>query len=421
MEQPNKFQFQRISLSNGLILLISENRRVPLISMSGFVLAGSDQNPIDRPGLACMTASLLDEGTENYDDQQIAALIENSGGDITVFSQRELSGISLEMKSEDLSLGLELLAEMLRRPVFPEKRFRLEQEKVLNQLQAMDDNPQTVAGKLFNRWIYRGSPLEYPILGTQESMREVPLEEIRHYHRRNYAAQNAVLVVVGAAHPKQVMESVQRGFADWQNPEYGRTEMPPLQRQTEPIFEEYFVEKEQVNILMGHLGIVRTNPDYYALQVMDVILGSGPGLTSRIPRKLRDEGGLAYSTYADFSGSSGLYPGRFIAYVSTSPEHRERAIQEVLDEIRDMGEEGITSQELEAAQDYLSGNFVFELQSNSAVARFLLGCELFGLGEDYGVRYAEIIRAVTRDQVNQVARQYLDTINYTTVVVGPTH
>lgn len=419
MKPINHFHFQRTCLDNGLVLLISENQRVPLLSVHGYVLAGTDQNPPDQPGAAFLTASLLDEGTQRYDFEKLAALIEDTGGSVSIFSQREASGISLEMKSEDLSKGLELLAEMLCRPVFPKDRFSLETEKILNQIQAMDDDPQAVASRLFDEQIYRGCPLQYPILGTQESIRSLCLEEVRDFHCKHYAPQSTVLVVVGAADSVKVGELVAENFSRWHNSDFRRTEIPPLQRQTEPIFEEQFMDKEQINIFLGHLGIERKNPDYYALQVMDMILGSGPGFTSRIPRKLRDEQGLAYTTYSDISGSSGVYPGQFVAYVSTSPQNRQQALDGLLSEIEGIVEGGITSEELEAAHDFLTGNFVFEFQSNASVARFLLGTEWFDLGVDYVQQYPRIIRSITQEQVNQVAQRYLETVNYTTVVVGP--
>lgn len=152
---------------------------------------------------------------------------------------------------------------------------------------------------------------------------------------------------------------------------------------------------------------------------MDVILGSGPGFTSRIPRTLRDEQGLAYTTYADICSSSGLYPGRFIAYINTSPEHREQALQGLLAAIKSMVDEGVTEEEVKIAQDYLTGNFVFDFQSNAHLAQFLLGTELYGLGIDFLQEYPKLIRAVTPEDVHRVARCYLDTVNYTTVMVGP--
>ena len=415
-----QLDFDRTVLDNSVVLLVSENQRFPLISLSAFVVAGSDQNPSDQPGLASLTARLLDEGTGKYESRQLSEMIEGVGASLSTFSQRELSGLSLQLRSEDLSMGLNLLAQMLCDPTFPEDRFDLESKKVLNDLQAMEDDPYTVASTLFSRWIYRDSPFQHPIPGTVESVEKISAEDVRKFHREKYAPQCSLLVLIGALDSKRVLDLAGEHFSRWRAPAFRRNEVSPLQHQKKPVFAERFMAKEQINVFLGHLGISRNNPDYYPLQVMDMILGSGPGFTSRIPRKLRDEQGLAYTTYSDICASSGIYPGRFAAYVSTSPENRQKAVDGLLGEIEGMIVNGVTDEELSTAQDFLTGSFVFDFQSNAHVARFLLASELFGLGIDYPRDYPKIIRSVSCEDVSRVARQYLDTVNYTSVIVGPT-
>jgi len=411
----------RFRLTSGLTLLVSENPRLPLVSISAFVRAGANQNPLHRPGLAALTSHLLDEGTEKYQGNEISEMIESTGGSVSTFCEREISGISELVTSSHLTLGLDLLQEMLCRPVFPEKRFLKEKQKVLSRLQALRDDPQFVAAKRLNGWVYQDSTLQFPVLGTEKSVNELEVGELREFHRRTFAPQSTLLVVVGDVDARDVLSLCEERFSNWRNPECRRVDPPRLKRQSEAILDEYFMEKEQITIFLGHLGIRRTNPDYYALQVMDIILGSGPGFTSRIPRKLRDEQGLAYSTYAGISPSSGIDPGRFVAFITTSPENRQKALDGLLFEINDLVQNGITDQELATAQDYLTGNLVFEFQSNVNVAQFLLATELYDLGQDYAQRYPEIIRGITCEEVHRVARQYLDTLHYATVVVGPIH
>lgn len=419
---PSSFlRFSRRQLPNGLGVLVSENYRLPLLSIHAFVRTGSDQNPEDRPGLASLTARLLDEGTRSYPASQIAEMVENAGGSLSILSQRELTAISLHLKAQDLKWGLELLREMICFPVFPEERIELEREKVLSHLQAMADDPQLVASQALNGLIYSGTPLQYPILGTPESISALRREELVRFHGEKYGPQNTLLVSVGAGAANEVTALVEDLFSDWNSPDFRRTEIHFLRRQTEPRFEFRHMEREQINIFLGHLGITRSHPDFHALQLMDVILGSGPGFTSRIPRFLRDEQGLAYTTYSDLSGSAGIYPGRFVAFIHTSPQNARKALSGLLEEIRKLVEEGVTEEEISLAQDYLTGSFVFDFQSNTSVARSLLEMELFGLGADYPQRYPAVIRSTTREEVNRVARLHLDTVNYSTVVVGSVH
>jgi zinc protease len=423
MEQSKskRIHFKRHLLDNGLILLVSENHRLPLISINAFVLAGLDQNPLDRPGIAALTSRLVSEGTRNYGAHQIHEIVENAGGSLTTFCERELSGISLVTPSQDLGLGLDLLQEILAGPTFPEDRFHLEKKRILSRLQAMGDESQTVAAHRFRRWIYPESPLQYPVLGTHDSVSDLQVDELKKFHLKQYSPQSTILVVVGAVDSHDVISRSEDRFSNWQNPHYARVQIAPFERQAAPIVDECFMEKEQITILMGHLGITRDNPDYYALQVMDIILGCGPGFTSRIPRKLRDEQGLAYSTYSSMTHSSGIYPGSFVAFISTSPENRQAALDGLLSEIENLAAHGVTPEELAAAQDFLTGSFVFEFQSDQSVAQFLLATELFKLGENYPEQYPHLIRDIHCEDIKRVARQYLDTVNYTTVIVGPTH
>jgi len=170
---------------------------------------------------------------------------------------------------------------------------------------------------------------------------------------------------------------------------------------------------------LGHLGVTRTNPDYYALQVLDTILGGGAGFTARIPQRLRDELGLAYTTFASITMTAGLDPGRFIAFIGTSPENMKLATEGLLNEIRRIIEEPVTAQELQDAQDYLTGSFVFAFESSPQIARFLVHAEVYGLGFDYVEKYPEYIRALTVEDISRAAKTYLDSENYTLVVVGP--
>jgi len=155
------------------------------------------------------------------------------------------------------------------------------------------------------------------------------------------------------------------------------------------------------------------------LQLLDTILGGGAGFTARIPQRLRDEHGLAYTTFASITSNAALDPGRFVAFIGTSPENLKQAIDELLEEIQRIIDEPVTEQELQDAKDYLSGSFVFAFETSAQIARFLVHAEVYGLGFDYVDKYPEYIRHVTIADISRVARQYLDTQNYTLVVVGP--
>lgn len=412
--------FQRRVWNNGLVLLTCRNDRLPVVSVNAFILAGTDQNPLRQPGLAALAARMLEEGTARYRAEDISRLVEDAGGNLSTFCRHELTGISLHLRDRDLPEGLDLVAQMLSRPTFPRQRFGPEREKALTRLEALEDEPQVVVSHLLNREIYQGGPRRFPSLGTPASLRRLQIEDIRDFHRLRYAPGNTVLVVVGNAGNAQVEELVDRRLGSWRNGHYRKRQPPAPRRQRASRVRQRVLEgREQVHICLGHLGVTRDHPDFYALQVMDIVLGSGPGFTSRIPRELRDRRGLAYATYSDLTGSAGRYPGRFLAYICTSPPNREAAVSGLMGEIESLMEDGPTEEELELAQNYLTGSFVFGFQSNAQVARFLLTAERFGLDPDFIRRYPEWIRAVDAEEVRRVARRHLDTVNFTIIIAGP--
>jgi zinc protease len=165
--------------------------------------------------------------------------------------------------------------------------------------------------------------------------------------------------------------------------------------------------REQVHVYLGHIGIRRTHPDFYTLSVMDHVLGTGPGFTSRCSRKLRDEQGLCYAVSAGITASAGEEPGTFTAYIGTSPEHRQRAIDGFLDEIRRIRTEPVSAQELQDVKDYLTGSFVFGLERNSNLAAYAIRARRFGLGFDFLQRYPDLIRGITAEHVRDAAERHL--------------
>ena len=168
------------------------------------------------------------------------------------------------------------------------------------------------------------------------------------------------------------------------------------------------MKREQVHVYLGHLGIRRTDPDFYALSVMDHILGSGPGFTSRISKRLRDEMGLCYSVHAGITSSAGKEPGCFTAYIGTSAKNRQRAVKGFLEEMKRIQTGLPTEEELRDVQDYLTGSFAFALERNTNLVAYAIRACRFELGFDYIDEYPDLIRSVTRRDVRRVAEKHLD-------------
>lgn len=415
-----KLNVERVELSNGLVLLLSENHSIPSVSINAIVRAGSRFEPDEKAGLASLVGALLDSGTTTRTSKEIAEIIEAAGGQLGTFGDYQSSGVVVTLLSKDLDLGLDVASDLLMNPAFPEEKVRQHVDRRVAQIKARLDVPRTQASDTFNEIVFEGSPQHRPPIGYEVTVKTLTRADVGAFYRRYYVPENTMLAIVGDIDKNEVKKKVEAVFGKWERS--AKFEAPPVprpHRPTSPIEKFVAASKEQVNIIIGQVGIARNNPDYYALLVMDTILGSSPGFTSRIPRILRDEQGLAYSTFSNITSSAGLDPGRFIAYIGTAPENLGRAIAGLRAEIRRIVEAPVTDEELDTAKLYLTGSFVLRFQKNSQIAEFLLEAEVYGLGFDYLEKYPDLIRAVTVEEVSRVARTYIDPENLITVVVGP--
>lgn len=410
---------ERHVLDNGLKVLLVENPAVPAVSMNVTVAAGSRYEPEEKAGLSGLVGRVLDEGTEHRTSFEIAEAIESVGGAIETEGSYERIVVAEAVLKKDFDLGLELMADLLRCPSFPQEYVEKERERLLAQIRSAKDRPQTVAGWEFSELVYGKHPLHRPAHGYPETVEKITRDDLVDFHRQYFVPNNAIVSVVGDFRIDEVLTKLKHALGRWREGRVVFADFPKPPRPSGVRRKFITMPAEQVNILLGHLGIERANPDYYTLQVLDTILGGGAGFTARIPQKLRDELGLAYSTSASITMTAGLDPGRFFAFIGTSPVNMRRAIDGLLAEIRRIIEEPVTDQELRDAKAYLTGSFVFAFESNAQIARFLSNAELYGLGFDYIEKYPGYINGVTVEELARVAREYLSFENYTLVVVGP--
>jgi zinc protease len=420
--QPAQIQFdvERVEFANGLVLLLSENHTTPSVSINAIVLAGSRFESDDKAGLASLVGELIDEGTTTRTSQEIAEAVESVGARFRSAGDYQTSGVQGAFLSQDIWLGLEITADVLMNASFPEEQINLHSGRRAAQIKSRLDVPRIQASDAFNEVVFAGHPQHKPAIGYEATVTQLTRDDLIDFYRRYYVPNNTLLSIVGDFDKEELKQRVAEIFGKWEaSASFVRPTIPAINRQMQSIEKFIIAAKEQVNIFIGHIGIERKNPDFYALLVMDTILGSSPGFTSRIPRILRDEQGLAYTTYSNITASAGLDAGRFIAYIGTSPENLEQALGGLRGEITRMAKEPVTAQELESAKAYLTGNFVFDFQTNAQIAEFLVEAEVYELGFDYLKTYPDKIRAVTVEEVARVADKYLAPQALTTVVVGP--
>jgi zinc protease len=406
-------------LANGLRVLLVENPVIPAIAINATVLAGARHEPEEKAGLAIMASNLLDEGTKTRSSLEIAEAIESTGGHLETDASFERVVASATVLKQDIDLGLDLVADLLVNPIFPDEYVAKEKSRTLAEIESAKDRPQVVAGWAFNELVYGTHPLHRPPQGYPETIEKITRQDLFRFHDEFLAPNNAILAIVGDFRVSEIMTLVEKRFGSWASRPVAFPPIPKPIRQRERREKFIPMPVQQANIYLGHLGIERTNPDFYALQVLDTILGGGAGFTARIPQRLRDELGLAYTTFASITMTAGLDPGRFVAYIGTSPENTRLAIDGLLNEIRRIVAEPVTADELQDAQDFLTGSFVFAFESSAQIARFLVQATVYELGFDYGEKYPRLIRGITAADITRVARQYLDTENYTLTLTGP--
>lgn len=422
LQLPRELQLPvtRIELGNGLRVLLLENHAAPAVAVSALIRAGERNVEDAKAGLGTLAGEMLLEGTARRSAREIAAAIEARGGALGISGGEEATSVNLTLLGEDLPLGLELAAELVREPIFALDRLALTVDRRLAQLRAHEDDPRWVASTAFNEIVFAGTPRHRPPLGYGETISLLSRHDLVSYHERHFAPDNALMIVVGDFQTADAAARCEALFGDWRR---SVDPAPPVASvfamQSGPRVKHIRKEKEQVNILLGHLGIRRSAPDYHAVRVLDTILGDSPGFTSRIPRLLRDEHGLAYTVYCNMARSAGLDPGRFVAYIGTAPENLERAVALLREQIELIVKEPPSDEEVEEAKSYLVGSHVFEFETNAQVAAFLASVELYDLGPDYPRRYVDEIGRVEAEDVWRAARAHIHPEALTLVVVGP--
>jgi zinc protease len=402
-------------LSNGLVLLHSEKTELPIVKVVVAVKAGSVVEPPSEPGLSNLTADLLNEGTAKRTSRQISDEIEFVGGQLSISGGRDYVTVSLTVLKKDVELGFDLLSDIIIHPSFSRDEIGRRKAIIKSSILRQKEDPGTIASKAFLKTVYGKHPYGRPVEGTEESLDSISRRDIVDFHDRYYAPNNAIMAVVGDLDRKETVSLINRHFRDWRRKDIsgGVPDAPRPAKGRKVIRIDRNIT--QANIILGHLGIKRDNPDYYAVSVMNYILGGG-GFASRLMDNIRDNRGLAYDVRSHFSADR--YAGGFQVQLQTKNSSANTAIDEVFRELKRIRSKPVTDRELSDAKAYLTGSFPLRIDSISKMAGFLVAVEFYGLGLDYADRYSGFINSVTREDVLKVARRYLHPGDCVLVVVG---
>lgn len=406
----------RTQLPNGIVLLVRENRAAPVVVLDGYLPVGSVHEPAEKSGLASFTASLLTRGSSGYDFHTFNELVESVGASLTAGTGDHVTSFSTESLAEDFPRMVELLADVLRRPTFPPEQVERVRGQRLVYLQEREQNTRSVASRRFHELLYGDHPYGRPGSGYPETIQAISRDDLAAFHQQRYGPEGAIVVISGAISPAEAEALITTHLGDWSGPAPDRS-LPPVTPQTEPRID--FVPmpgKVQSDILIGSLAIARSDPDYFAVQVANNILGQF-GLMGRLGEVVREEQGLAYYSYSMLDTDIG--PGPWLAAAGVNPANVEQAVESIRAEFARLGAEPVSDEELADSKANMTGRLPLALETNDGVTSQLLNMEWYGLGLDYLHRYADKINAVTAEDVQRVAAKYLHPDNYTLVVAGP--
>jgi zinc protease len=404
-------------LPSGMVLLVAERPAIPIVTATLYLQAGAVFDPATTPGVANLTAIMLTQGTQSRTAPAISDAIEFVGGYLSASAGMDTARLSFSVLKKDLDLALDLMADLLLNPTFPAAELAKKVPEVLAGIQRNQEDPGTVSAEAFAALVYGSHPYARPVEGTAASVATITRDDLVAFYQATYRPNRAILAVVGDVAAGEVARALTARLAGWAPGGPPLVRPAPPARLAKPTTRRVQREVTQASIALGHLGITRDNPDFYAVVVMNSILGGG--MNSRLARAIREERGWAYDVGSGFA--PGKYAGDFSVTLQTKNESAREAIDAALAEIRRIREQPVSAQELADAKAYLTGSFPLRLDTSAKVVGMLANIELHQLGLDYVERYPALINAVTAADVQRVARTYLDPDTYALAVVADLH
>lgn len=407
---------ERRVLSNGMVVYFFEDHNLPLINITATIRTGSVYEPEDKAGLASLVGHVMRSGgTTNRSAEEINRELEYMAASVETSIGRESGSAGLSVLTKDLDKALEIFADVLMNPAFPEEKIKKRKDEVLEAIRRENDNPGQIAFREFRRLLYEPHPYGRKVIGYAETIANITRDDMVAFHKKYFHPNNIIMGVSGDFDTKEMIQKLERVFGGWEKAVIDFPPVPRVERRMR--FSVNYIQKdvEQSSILLGHIGIERTNPDYFPVRIMNFILGEG-SFTARVQKKVRDEEGLAYSVYSAFHTPRDL--GFFFVSCQTKAGSTARAIKLILDEIQRIKQQPVSDDELQGAKETFTNQFIFLFTSSAAVVSHMVDIEYKGLPLDYLDTYVSNIQAVTKEDVLRVARKYLHPDKITLLVVG---
>jgi zinc protease len=416
MSAARALEVKRVKLDNGMIVLISPQHNLPMVTAALAFDAGARRDPKGKEGLAHLTADSIMEGTRTMSAEELNRKVDFLGSAMDVEAGSDYATASFTSLKRYWRDTLKLLAGVLTDPGLRDDDIARKQAEQIAGLKAAEEEAGYVAQITFLKQVFgEGSPYGHLPDGTVDAVQKLSAQDVRNFYHEFYRPDGVVAAVAGDIDPDEVVKALSEELA----PLKGAV-APQKPQPTPPIAPGAHVtainrDVAQANIIVGFDGIARSNPDYYKLQVMNYILGGG-GFASRLMKEVRSKAGLVYSIASFFQAA--LFPGSFQVVLETKNKSANEAIAMVLAQMRRIQESPVSDAEMESAKKFLIGSFPLKLDTQNSIVQFLLQVQIYGLGLDYIDKYPGYIRAVAKEDVQKVAREYLHPDSYILVAVA---
>jgi predicted Zn-dependent peptidase len=408
---------EEASLPNGLRVLLLRSTKVPTFNMQMVVLSGGLSDKPDFRGVSGFTATLLREGTAKRSSKDIAEQIDSLGATLNASSglSSMITTVSTAGLVENFDQTLDLFADVIRNPTFPEAEINKYRARILPQLQFQRSSPQFLALEQFNRAIYgTGHPASL-VSPPAESIKKVTSKDLAEFHSTYYRPNNAILAIVGDVTLKEVMPKLEKAFGDWQKADVPATKIPAVPEQSgAKIFLIDRPGSVQTVLRLGTLGIERTSPDYFAVLLADAVLGGGP--QARLFLNLREDKGYTYGAYSSFGGTR--FRGTWVSNAEVRTDVTEGAMKEFMFELNRLRDHPVPAEELENAKRSIIGGFALSLEQPQSLLQNIITQKLYNLPADYWDTYPQKVAAITAADVQSVAKKYIDMGHLQVVAVG---
>jgi zinc protease len=410
--------FKKVRLNNGLTLLLMEQREVPIVSFNFIIRAGSVADAAGKEGTASATAALLRKGTKSRTADQVSNELDFVGGQLDASAGLDYSSGAAEFVKKDTVKGLDLLADVLLNPTFPQDEVTKLLKQRVDEIKAAKDQAQAVIGNYFSAYLYGSHAYGRPARGDEKSSAAITRDDVLKFYQAYYLPGNTIIAAVGDFDTTEMERTLTAKFSEWK-PSKPPMVPAPAQNDARPFAGKKLLlvdkpDSTQTFYQIGNIGIARTNPDRVFIQVINTLFGGR--FTSMLNTELRIKTGLTYGARSLFIQNK--LAGPFVISTYTRNETTEKAIDMTIEILKRLHDKGVTEEELKSAKTYLKGQFPPTIETSDQLADLLAQLEFYGLdASDVNGYYAKI-DSMTMADAQRVIKQYFPMDNLVFVLIG---